>query len=216
MKWGVFVSGTIHQQFINNVVLSEYYVYIYKKNNIMKKGCVYFFKHKGWNPIKIGYSSHESPSGRFEQFKTYAPFGCEIVGFIKTYEAKELETKLHKQFKSFRLKGEWFSITEEVVFDLIDLHSSNEQKEELYNLQKIYAKQSDERNMINEELIVIDEFFDCIDFNTKQYTSEILQQLKTKSSPKKIFNELKRYCESRSLLFFKGRDSKGRYFIITH
>ena len=44
------------------------------KNMTENKGCVYFFRHIGLSPIKIGYSTHESPLDRFNQFKTYAEF----------------------------------------------------------------------------------------------------------------------------------------------
>ena len=53
------------------------------------KGCVYFFKHKGVSPIKIGYTNNVSPINRFENFKTYSPYGSEIGGFIETDKPKE-------------------------------------------------------------------------------------------------------------------------------
>ena len=187
----------------------------------MKQGCVYFFKHKNWSPIKIGYSSNESPINRFTQFKTYAPFGCQIVGFIKTYEAKELETKLHNQFEAFRLEGEWFSISEDVVYDLIDLHSSDEQKEELYNIQKIYAEKVKTRLNYREKTNILCELFDNILSGTKEYTSEILSQYNLDDdseeiSSKMLFKELNKYCKSRNFNLTKGRDSIGRYFVINN
>ena len=187
----------------------------------MKQGCVYFFKHKNLNPIKIGYSSNESPINRFTQFKTYAPFGCEIVGFIKTYDAKELETKLHKQFEPFRLEGEWFSIAEDVVHDLIDLHSTDEQKEDVYNVQKIYAEKLKSKLIYQEKTNIFYEIFDNILSDTKEYTSDILSQYNLDDaneeiSSRMLFQELKGYCSIRNFNLFKGRDSNGRYFIITH
>lgn len=88
-----------------------------------QKGCVYFFKHIGLTPIKIGYSKLESPLDRFDQFKTYAPFGSEIIGFIMTVESKELESYLHKKYSHKRLNGEWFEITVEEALKEIDFHS---------------------------------------------------------------------------------------------
>ena len=78
-------------------------------------GCVYFFRHIGLTPVKIGYSSSISPLDRFERFKTYAPYGAEILGFIPTKEAKKLEEILHKRYHDKRLSGEWFEITNEEV-----------------------------------------------------------------------------------------------------
>lgn len=91
-----------------------------------EKGCVYFFRHVGLSPVKIGYSNNESPIKRFSQFKTYAPYGSEILGFIQTDEAKLIETKLHLKYSKSRLFGEWFEITEEEVKREVDLYSNIE------------------------------------------------------------------------------------------
>lgn len=95
-----------------------------EKNNV--KGCVYFFRHIGLTPIKIGYSNNESPIDRFNQFKTYAPYGSEIIGFIQTSDAKQLETKLHTKYANKRLDGEWFEISEKEAIAEIDFYSNIE------------------------------------------------------------------------------------------
>lgn len=94
-----------------------------------EKGCVYFFRHIGLTPIKIGYSECNSPINRFEQLKTYAPYGCEILGFIELYNAREIERILHQKFSSKRLQGEWFELTEEDVQIQIKLYSRKDDLE---------------------------------------------------------------------------------------
>ena len=105
-----------------------------------KKGCVYFFRHVGLEPIKIGYSENESPINRFKQFKTYAPFGAEIIGFIQTDEAKIIETKLHQKYSSKRLDGEWFLISEEEVQNEINFYTSKEDIKQRNEFQIAWAK----------------------------------------------------------------------------
>ena len=105
-----------------------------------EKGCVYFFKHVGLSPVKIGFSTNESPCGRFEQFKTYAPYGAELVGFIRTHNAKELETELHLKFANVRLKGEWFDLSLEDVNKWVAFYSSLEDIEEENNFKVAWAK----------------------------------------------------------------------------
>jgi len=85
-----------------------------------ERGCVYFFRHIGLSPIKIGYSENESPINRFNSFKTYAPYGSEILGFIIISDAKEIESHLHKKYANKRLQGEWFDLSEEDVKKEID------------------------------------------------------------------------------------------------
>lgn len=118
-----------------------------------QKGCVYFFRHIGLSPVKIGYSENESPINRFNQFKTYAPFGSEIIGFIQTENAKELETFLHKKFTSKRLLGEWFEITEDEAKKEIDFYENIEDVKERNEFQIEWAKKLNaKRNNILEEI----------------------------------------------------------------
>lgn len=105
-----------------------------------EKGCVYFFKHIGLTPIKIGFSNSESPLKRFEQFKTYAPYGSELIGFIITNEAKKLETLLHLKFSNKRLKGEWFELSMDEVKSNIDLYTGIEQANDMNDFIISYAK----------------------------------------------------------------------------
>ena len=91
-----------------------------------EKGCVYFFRHIGLTPIKIGFSKDPSPINRFNHFKTYAPFGSEIVGFIQVDNPKDLESLIHSKYNHLRLEGEWFEMTEEQAIKEIDFYSKLE------------------------------------------------------------------------------------------
>lgn len=118
-----------------------------------KTGCVYFFRHIGLTPVKIGFSTSESPADRFAQFCTYAPYGSEIIGFIITPTPKELETAIHKKYASKRLSGEWFEISEDDVNYEIDFHQSKEKVRERNEFQIAWAKFiKDRENNINLDL----------------------------------------------------------------
>ena len=110
-----------------------------------EKGCVYFFRHIGLTPIKIGYSEDASPINRFNQFKTYAPFGSEIIGFIQTFDAKQIESILHRKYSSKRLKGEWFEISIEDCNSEIDFYSNIEDVKERNEFQIQWAKYLDDK-----------------------------------------------------------------------
>jgi hypothetical protein len=121
-------------------------MYLYKKK--IMKGCVYFFKHVGISPIKVGYTSNDSPIDRFNHFTTYAPYGGEIVGFFMCDNPLLIEQKIHKKYASKRLKGEWFDITKEDVEREIMIYRSDEEvglrnKFEIYFAEKLgYSIQS--------------------------------------------------------------------------
>ena len=56
-------------------------------------GCVYFVKHKGLDPIKIGMSTYNNPFHRVVDMEVASPFGIELLGFIKTDNPLKLEKK---------------------------------------------------------------------------------------------------------------------------
>jgi len=129
------------------------------------KGCVYFFRHVGLTPVKIGYSNENSPLKRFEQFKIYAPYGCEILGFIESHEAQELEVILHNKFSSKRLKGEWFEISIEEIEAQINLYSYADDLESKRMFELAWAKSKS--TTINKNSTAKDLFFDLYRKNPK-------------------------------------------------
>jgi len=185
---------------------------------IKEKGCVYFFRHIGLTPVKIGYSSHESPIGRFEQFSTYAPYGSEILNFIISENAKELESILHERFSSNRLKGEWFEITENEVDSVCKFYNNQEEikrRNEFYilyskSLIKNYDKISDSFEKIPSDLI---EIFNGLDRNIRLYNKDLLSICNydaLKIRELKLF--LKSYCIKNDIKYVDGTFNNKRYF----
>ena len=86
-----------------------------------KQGCVYFFRHKGLSPVKVGYSTNKNPNKRFEQFSTYAPFGGEILAFESSSMAREIERSIHEKYADKRLNGEWFDLTSKEIEEEIEI-----------------------------------------------------------------------------------------------
>lgn len=119
----------------------------------MSKGCVYFFRHIGLSPVKIGFTSSESPINRFDSFRTYAPYGSEILGFIQTENPSELEFRLHNKFSAKRLLGEWFDITQEEVQEVIKFYTPIEQINEMNEFYKNWAKYIEDKKNKTEALV---------------------------------------------------------------
>jgi uncharacterized protein YneF (UPF0154 family) len=85
---------------------------------------VYFFRETGRPYVKIGMTKNEIET-RFNSFKTYAPLGAYIVGFIKTKDSFKLENELHEQFKDKRVFGEFFNISDDEVYNIINKYNSS-------------------------------------------------------------------------------------------
>lgn len=72
----------------------------------MRKGVVYFGRTKDIGPVKIGFSCN--PSARV------STFGLDLLGVI--YDATVLtERTIHRRFAAYRLSGEWFQASPEVL-----------------------------------------------------------------------------------------------------
>lgn len=196
------------------------------------KGCVYFFRHIGLTPVKIGFSTSESPIDRFNQFKTYAPYGSEIIGFIRTYEAKDLETILHERFSQFRLSGEWFEIKQEDCESIISFYSNIEDIKEKNEFQiewakKIQLKKSFENTTgLDEEttypLFLIEKCFlveNSILKLNERIRNKDFYDLFTKTTGevhhiKHLKKLIKLYCKSKNYEYSDGVANSFRYFII--
>jgi hypothetical protein len=153
----------------------------------LERGCVYFFRHIGLSPVKIGYSNNESPLKRFESFKTYAPYGAELLGFIMTKESKELETILHERFSANRLKGEWFEISKEDVEKVVSFYSNIEDIKEKNEFEIEWSKKIANRNLIfSENQIDISEFNKK--FNTTNYDGQFKRIVINQGELMEIFN----------------------------
>ena len=86
----------------------------------MEKEFIYLFKHTGFSPIKIGRTSGLSVTARFNQFKTYAPHGAEIVGFFECDDCVKTEKELHKKYSKYRMRGEWFDISLDTASEILN------------------------------------------------------------------------------------------------
>lgn len=85
----------------------------------MTKNFIYFFKHKKISGVKIGRTSGDSVNQRFSCFKTYSPFGAEILGFFECDNCVVKEIELHKRFSMLRMHGEFFNISDDIVKSIV-------------------------------------------------------------------------------------------------
>lgn len=85
---------------------------------------VYFIKHKGIDAVKIGRTVDLGK--RLLALNNASPYGIEVIGVIESEDSLKLEMSLHKRFSSFRLNGEWFSVSEDVILNIIRLYKDDE------------------------------------------------------------------------------------------
>ena len=153
------------------------------------KGYVYFFKHVGIDGVKIGYTTNETVNNRFKSFQTYSPSGGEILGFIDSDKAHELEQKIHKDYKTLRMNGEFFNINIMTVNSIIDKYSSNSLKKVKREFNQWLANNG---NNIESLLMIFDKIKKIELASNKPNTNDIEKRLitykKVNNIDKLIFN----------------------------
>lgn len=84
----------------------------------VQEGVVYFIREKFSGTIKIGKT--KNLKSRTKQFGVKLPFEWEYIKVIDSKDYSLTEMLLHKKFESKRTNGEWFSLTNEDINDIIN------------------------------------------------------------------------------------------------
>jgi hypothetical protein len=173
-----------------------------------KNGYVYFLKHNGLNPIKIGSTVGYSPMSRVNSYNSYSPYGVELLGYIKTDTPLELEKKIHYNFSENRINGEWFELSVITVIEFINVYNINNDKNYILINHNEKSINKNEKSIIN--------FINTLPNNIKIYNDELydlyVDYFKIDINIKRILKEIK-YS---GIEYIKDRDSLGRYLIINN
>lgn len=72
-----------------------------------RDGWVYFIKSMAEDgPVKIGYS--RTPTVRIQEIQVSSPYPLSLAAVWRSKDAKALESRLHRKFRSHKMNGEWF------------------------------------------------------------------------------------------------------------
>jgi len=87
-------------------------------------GYVYLIRQKGTNTCKIGISIN--PDYRLTQIDHAVPFDVELVHQILVPSMRRSEDLWHNLFRRWRLKGEWFALTDAAIRLFCSCNGRNE------------------------------------------------------------------------------------------
>ena len=73
---------------------------------------VYFFLHRKYNAVKIGYTSNVDE--RLSDIRTGCPVHSDIKLLFWFRGSREEETEFHRRFRMYRMDGEWFALEGEL------------------------------------------------------------------------------------------------------
>ena len=95
-------------------------IQIIKNHDRLGSGYVYIMKCGEFNYYKIGISKN-SPEKRWSGIQSGCPFPISFVSITYCEDYVMLERRLHEKYRSQRLMGEWFELSD---LDLIDVHNN--------------------------------------------------------------------------------------------
>ena len=73
-------------------------------------GIVYFIGSRKYRWVKIGITA-DLPT-RLSQLQTSCPFDLEILSFENVFNPRKEEKRLHRLYKKYKVRGEWFKLPE--------------------------------------------------------------------------------------------------------
>lgn len=178
---------------------------------VKKEGCVYFFRHVGLSPVKIGYSENESPISRFQSFKMYAPYGAEMLGFINCENPHKMEMELHKKYSCRRINGEWFEITEDEVSEIIKTKTTKVQSEERNSFWEEFAKRKGEVSIsaltLGEKFVnfMDSKIVESIKINRTELKDEYLKFSNSNITPQKFNKKVRLYAAKKNIKLHESK-----------
>lgn len=82
-----------------------------------KAGFVYIIKPCHANIYKIGET--DNVERRLAQLKKKFDFDIELVCAVRSSSCFQLEQRLHLDYSRYHIGGDWFALTDEVLYELV-------------------------------------------------------------------------------------------------
>jgi hypothetical protein len=89
---------------------------------------VYFIRAVGLDAIKIGFAT--DVHSRFRSVAVCCPVPVELLGYISSFEAAEIERRWHVRYRSDRIRGEWFRETPELLAAIAEADAAPKAEDE--------------------------------------------------------------------------------------
>ena len=85
----------------------------YKKAQDGVNGCVYFFRIHDTDHVFIGTSTTNNPRMRYGQLSRLIPYKLDLVGWIRTGQFLDMQSRLRSEFASAALLNGWYNLPPE-------------------------------------------------------------------------------------------------------
>ena len=87
----------------------------YKKQQDGVNGCVFFFRIANTDHVFIGTSTTNNPRMRYGQLSRLIPYKLDLVGWIRTGQFLDMQTRLRSEFSSVVLLNGWYNLPPDVL-----------------------------------------------------------------------------------------------------
>ena len=87
----------------------------YKKQQDGVNGCVFFFRISNTDHVFIGTSTTNNPRMRYGQLSRLIPYKLDLVGWIRTGQFLEMQTRIRSEFAGVALLNGWYNLPPDVL-----------------------------------------------------------------------------------------------------
>ena len=85
----------------------------YKKQQDGVNGCVFFFRIHDTDHVFIGTSTTNNPRMRYGQLSRLVPYKLDLVGWIRTGQFLDMQTRLRSEFSDAHILNGWYNLPPE-------------------------------------------------------------------------------------------------------
>ena len=123
--WGSKGEIVVNNTSIKDALECELLYDEYKDSIIARSEWVYVLEAKDYGLYKIGMTT-KYPDERVAHFAPKLPFETDIIARIPTPNDLVLESQIHEQLKSKRVRGEWFELDVDDISQLTTMSVDTE------------------------------------------------------------------------------------------
>ena len=130
----------------SKIILKVIYDNKKKKNKLLRienkikkqdksNGYIYIIHAEKTNYYKIGISK-DAPRNRIASIQTGSVFDLKFIDIRYTKQFRVLEKDLHRQYKDYNVRGEWFELVEKQINEIVNYIITKEMKQLMFQFHK--------------------------------------------------------------------------------
>ena len=139
----------------------------YKKQQDGVNGCVFFFRIHDTDHVFIGTSTTNNPRMRYGQLSRLIPYKLDLVGWIRTGEFLDMQTRLRSEFSDAHILNGWYNLPPESLATTFSRESGADVSEVRDMVLKGTVVALDGKEVFEHKCNIVENFMNYIAYDLK-------------------------------------------------